>query len=210
VAQLQEYCAVLEAEAKAENITSANLDRAGTELKKIMHSLAGLSNTASENGSATGEFLDKDKLNAVLQTLVKQIEDYDTSALDTIEENKNLFATKPITEQRKLLGKSLEAYDFEASLTITHNIKSLLAMEEVQKSVAEDPEKLAQLLNQLAELLSDYDTDAMTLLENEEKCFVAAGLTAEYKEIAKALDKYDFNVATSCLEAAAKKHDMDL
>jgi hypothetical protein len=39
---------------------------------------------------------------------------------------------------------------------------------------------LAQILNQLAGLLPEYDTDAMTLLENEEKFFAAAGLTAEY------------------------------
>jgi hypothetical protein len=39
---------------------------------------------------------------------------------------------------------------------------------------------LAQILKQLAGLLSEYDNDAMTLLENGGKFFAAAGLTAEY------------------------------
>jgi two-component system sensor histidine kinase/response regulator len=128
--QLQEYCAVLEAEAKIKKITSANLDRADAELKKVMQSLAGLSDSASESGAAKGEFLDRDRLNAVLTTLADQIEEYDTSALETIEQNKSLFATKPITDQRNLLEKSLEAYDFETSLKITNEIKSLLVVEE--------------------------------------------------------------------------------
>ncbi|KAA6183867.1 histidine kinase, partial [Thiohalocapsa marina] len=62
------------------------------------------------------------------------------------------------------------------------------------------PERVAQVLAELARLIADSSFAAATRLAEERDLFSAAGLSAELEQLQAALEEYDFNAAESLLE----------
>ena len=96
---------------------------------------------------------------------------------------------------------------------VLKSVGSLAALTANKKTTVDAPldrETLERVLTTLAEQCADYETEAKDILETEGALFVAAGLTAELKQIEKALDSYDFDSALSIVREMAEKHNIKL
>ena len=97
-------------------------------MQTVLHSLSALSVMASPNNT-TAAPIDKEQLTVVVDSLSQQIANYDTGALETIENNRELLTVEPIAELSSALEKALEGYDFEAASAVCGTIERLIEVE---------------------------------------------------------------------------------
>jgi two-component system sensor histidine kinase/response regulator len=112
---LQDACAELEQQAQAHRTGDAELEVAETELQRVLQSINSLADDDADQTANIDKPLDRVAALQVLATLARQCEEYDTSALDTIEKSSELFSTGFLKSESILMKKALEAYDFETA-----------------------------------------------------------------------------------------------
>jgi len=117
---LQTACDALEAYTKNKHSDVAARLAAKRELERVLHSTAGLTH---EEESLSPVASDSSALLRLLAKLSNQVNDFDTAALDTLEQNHELLASGEL----RLLGRSLKSalgiYDFDSALTILSNMQ---------------------------------------------------------------------------------------
>lgn len=207
---LKECCAVLEEQSKNQQIVQKDLQEAEVALRIVMKSLATLDDTSQKRRDDSQEY-NKEALARVLEDVLQQLEEFDTEAIETVENNHSLFCSDFLAAQYNSLNKAMSSYDFETASSIVKEIQESIQGEAgSQEPVEIDVEKLAELTQPLHELLAEYNTHAVDLLEQNEDLFKNSGLTVEYDSIIKALELYDFSTATEVLEKLAQKFQIGL
>ncbi|KAA6182530.1 Hpt domain-containing protein, partial [Thiohalocapsa marina] len=107
------------------------------------------------------------------------------------------------TAVRQALGRVLEAIgSLPAEVPLapaTAPQGSTAALQQVE------PERVAQVLAELARLIADSSFAAATRLEEERDLLGAAGLSAELEPLQAALEDYDFDAAESLIEQLIQK-----
>ena len=127
---LQDASAELEKKALEHQPGTAELKAAGTELQRLLTSVRSLDDFTAEKAKTSAAPLDREAVDFVLVTLAEQIADYDTSALETIESNCEVFTAHFLSSQLPLLEKALESYDFEAAQDVIEKMRDWLAKDE--------------------------------------------------------------------------------
>jgi len=112
---LQHACEVLEEQARERATTLIAITKAREELERLISTIAQLGERKSDSVvEATG----KGVTNEVLETLRKQINEYDTAALETLDRHYELLASGRLKLMFKALEKALQAYDFDAAKAV--------------------------------------------------------------------------------------------
>jgi hypothetical protein len=104
----------------------------------------------------------------------------------------------------------LAGYDFETALEVATQLQQSIKTIESDPLSGIDREHLTTAIRRLHTLLSGYDTEAVDYLEGQEQLFKSAQLMPEFKKLQQALDKYDFGMAITIIETAARKMSIAL
>ncbi|WP_169719648.1 PAS domain S-box protein [Psychromonas aquimarina] len=192
---LQAACAVLEAQAKDKQAGSSERRVMETELQRVLHSLASLPVATDERAA---QEIDIEAVNEVLTTMAKQLEDYDTAAQDTLDDNRSLLSGGALGTLAKAVEKALADYDFEEAQAVVVKMQ-----EAVSQKNSVDKQKLAGVVLRFAELLMDNNASALDVIESEGEFIGACGYSVELKEINNALNEYDFDLAMVSLKQIA-------
>ncbi|MGE4560204.1 MAG: response regulator, partial [Desulfobulbus sp.] len=208
--ELSECCAILERQAGEGDVRESDVLNAQRALQAVIQSIATLAEPP-EADVASGTVLDRGRLLDVVATLRQQLEDFDTGAVETFSSNRGLFAADLVAPKSGALEKALENYDFQTALAVCAEVESLLR-ETVGDpgTVEEGSENLEDVLKLVRALLAEYDTEAAEYLADREPLFVRAGLGAEVAAVLQALEKYDFDKATSQVERMVDKVEKTL
>ena len=105
---LQQACHVLEAQAKERGVERAARDLAAVEMSRVLEALVAVSEV--EAGPADTDAGAAD-IRVILAELIQQLENFDTSALDTVERHRQLLSTGPAAELFKSLEIALGEFD---------------------------------------------------------------------------------------------------
>jgi HPt (histidine-containing phosphotransfer) domain-containing protein len=124
---LANACAKLEQQANAHQTKDVVIKVAETELKKVVQSINSLPDDAAVQTDNFDQHLDSDAVQLVLTTLMEQCQEYDSSALETIENNSELFTTEVLKTELILLKKNLDGYDFESALAVVEKMQGLIS-----------------------------------------------------------------------------------
>ncbi|WP_019613852.1 PAS domain S-box protein [Psychromonas ossibalaenae] len=192
---LQAACAVLEAQAKDKQVGETERRMMETQLQRIIVSLASLPEDAAE--MAVQE-VDIEAVNEVLTTMARQLEDYDTAAQDTLDNNRALFSGGELNSLGKDIEKALAEYNFEQAQAVVVKMQDA-----VSQAASADKQQLAGLLRHFAELLMNNNASALDVIESEGAFIDASGYSAELKKIHRALNEYDFELAMVSLKQIA-------
>jgi len=205
---LRDSCANLEAQAKDGHVSKTDVEEAAQALDTILQSLTLL--PENEPKTAVSKSIAYEALQPVLENLARQLEDFDTAAAETIENNRQLFYQAPIVSQSETLEKALERYDFTTALNVTNEIQDFIKNEVKEDPTEVDIPQLSDTLKQLTKFLSEYNTESIDILEREEGVFATPDLKLDYDIITAALDVYDFAKAVTIVAQTAKKYNIDL
>jgi hypothetical protein len=93
------------------------------ELQRALQSVNRLTDVTADKTGTSEQPIDRDAVKQVLATLVQQIADYDTSALETIENSSGLFITGFLKSESILMKKAMEAYDFETAQAVIEKMQ---------------------------------------------------------------------------------------
>ena len=124
---LQDASADLERRALEHQTGEAELAAVDTELLRVLTSVRSLDDITTVKVKTSEAPLDRKAVEGVLEALAAQIADYDTSALETIESNSELFTSGLLASELSLLEKGLEAYDFDAAQAVLEKMRDWLA-----------------------------------------------------------------------------------
>jgi CheY-like chemotaxis protein len=196
--ELQEACAALEAETKQQRAEAAEREAVQAALERVLTSLRTLSEPEVK-GIATA--LDIDAVREILDVLEQQIADFDTGAQDTLESNYELLSAGPLQSYLKSMERALGDYDFETARDALAMMRAQLDAGSSSEDKVVDSAELANVIQQLATLIDDYDTDAVEFLESQESLLQAAGFSSDIKRISQALEGYDFDLAKKIISA---------
>jgi two-component system sensor histidine kinase/response regulator len=105
---LQQACHVLEAQAKEQQVERAARDLAAAEMSRVLQALVAVSDV--EAGPAQTETSGADA-SVILAELIQQLENFDTSALATVEQHRQLLSTGPAADLFKSLEIALGEFD---------------------------------------------------------------------------------------------------
>ncbi|MGR8932369.1 MAG: response regulator [Gammaproteobacteria bacterium] len=120
---LQGICKVLEDHAQQGRVDDAVLEVAREELQKVMTSINQLSNVGADSTVAA---MDSESVLSVLDSLAVQLRNYDTAALETLDNFYDLLSVGTLKPFIKSLEKSVQAYDFEAAAAILETTRAQL------------------------------------------------------------------------------------
>ncbi len=119
-----------------------------------------------------------------------------------------------LAKEQQIVDPALAAAEVELQ-RVLNSVKILADKNKVETEISAtndgstpvivDELRLAEVLNTLSTAISEYDTGAQDIIDNEEALFKAAGFTTELKQITASLESYDFDSALSCCEAMNKK-----
>ena len=123
---LQTACAELEHLASQHQTGGAELKVVDVELQRVLNSVHSLADDTGNYTVTVDQPLDRSAVQQVLATLAEQCGEYDTSALETIESNSELFTTGFLKSESVLMKKALEAYDFETAQAIIEKTQDWL------------------------------------------------------------------------------------
>lgn len=113
---IQNCCAELEQQARNQIIEDETVNKTRLALNTVIASLTTLvESDLDEKSINEAETAD---LPGVLKVITEQLENFDTAALTTIEDNHQLLASCSSAEQLKQVEQHLENYDFESALNI--------------------------------------------------------------------------------------------
>lgn len=191
---LQAACEALEAETKRGTVEPKTVGKMNEELSRVLNSLATLGEPEPVVDNAP---LDGAAVRVVLEKLAKQLHAFDTAALETLEMNRTLLSAAELTPRFRTLEKALQRYDFDAAMVALKKVRAEVPAATVVLEV--DRGRIAEVLDRLASMIDDYNTEALTLFEAEEPLLVAAGLGKAVSKLRKALATYDFDTAKRVL-----------
>jgi CheY-like chemotaxis protein len=121
---LQDACAELEKQAIEHQTGDTELKAVEAALQQVLKSVSSLADDAADDQTGTIDHpLDRDAVQQVLSTLAQQCGEFDTSALETIESNSQLFTTDFLKSESILMQKALEAYDFETAEAVIEKMQ---------------------------------------------------------------------------------------
>jgi CheY-like chemotaxis protein/HPt (histidine-containing phosphotransfer) domain-containing protein len=115
--QLGDCCAALEKQAKKKQIKPATISKTENALMTVLQSISPLTYADNKHSPLTG-LPNKEKLQEILGMLSRQIERFDTQALATLDNNRELFTADTISQKSQSLEEALHNYDFENALII--------------------------------------------------------------------------------------------
>jgi PAS domain S-box-containing protein len=207
-AQLSKCCAILEQQAEAHDVQQDDVEAAEAALRTVLDSLSFLQ-TSTISSEPEGQF-DPDALQSVLGTLIEQLKAFETGAIETMEANRKLFFADHLAAHSEDLERALAGYDFETALEVATQLQQSIKTIESDPLSGIDREHLTTAIRRLHTLLSGYDTEAVEYLEGQEQLFKSAQLMPEFKKLQQALDKYDFGMAITIIETAARKMSIAL
>jgi PAS domain S-box-containing protein len=124
---LADACAELERQAHAHQTEDTKLKVVESELERVLLSVNSLAGDAADQSETFDQHLDRDAVQQVLTTLMEQCQEYDSSALETIENSSELFTTEILKTELILLEKALNGYDFEAALAVVEKMQGLIS-----------------------------------------------------------------------------------
>jgi PAS domain S-box-containing protein len=205
---LSECCTHLEAQSKSKSIDKRDVDKTAQALNTVLHSLTILPEPESSNPKS--KTADYEALQPILDNLIRQLEDFDTAAAETVENNRALFFQAPIAAQSEDLEQALDHYDFPAALIVAKGMQDFTKHADRQQPPQLDVDQLAKTLNQLIKLLAQYDTEVKDVLEERQAVFAPTDLRVHYESLTAALDSYDFAKAVTIIESTAKKYNIEL
>ena len=99
-------------------------DTAAAELARVLRALASLSEApvgGSSPPSAAASVSD------VLQELIRQLEDDDTAAQDTLDEHRDLLGSGSLAEPCRALESALGEFDMETACEVAQRMLELVA-----------------------------------------------------------------------------------
>ena len=208
--RVQKCCDVLEKQSTEEQVSQTDIQEAENALNIVLTSLATLPDSPASNATSTQNF-EKEALENLLTGVIQQLEEFDTEALNTIEENRELFSVDFLIDQYNALEKALGGYDFEVASSIAKDMHSSVQMAGSDEGPAAiDVNKLMEVFKSLNELLAEYNTDAKDFLEDNEAWFEQSGIIDEFEKMLKSLDMYDFTEAAAVLKKLAEKFQIEL
>jgi two-component system sensor histidine kinase/response regulator len=206
---LQTACAALEHLAGQQQTGDAQFKVVDVELQRVLKSVSSLAELSIDKKEIIKAVPDRDEVDLVLAILAEQIADYDTSALETIESNYELFEAGFFKSQLPLLEKALGEYDFDTAQALLKKMNRL-AIEEAQPPVDVDGSRMTAILKELSTAIAEADTVALDMLEAEETMFISAGFTSEFKQIEESLNVYDFDSALAIVGEVAQKQNIKI
>lgn len=199
---LQDTSKVLEVLAKARQSDHESHEAQEKALQRVLASIATLPSIEMD---AMSECPDHGvNLEDVLEKLEKQLSDCDTAALETVEANRGLLATDEMTALLITMEKALSVYDFDEALAVVKKMRASYIKDRSSASIEFERDRLDSSLKRLTSLVSEYDTAALQLLDDEAELFESAALGGEIKQVKKALESYDFDAAMKLLERLDK------
>jgi CheY-like chemotaxis protein len=127
--RLHQACSVLEEQSIAHQVEQGQRDTVAAELSLVLNSLAKLDQEIGNAGEDQG---DTDTLSDVLKELAQQLNDFDTSALNTVEAHRGLFIAGTSNEQFAQLERALADFDMAGAGEVAAQM--LAALEDTGKS----------------------------------------------------------------------------
>lgn len=194
---LQSACMALEALAKDHQTDAESREAAKYELERVLGSIATLESI--DDDAHHIHHVDSVKLTDVLSTLLQQINEFDTSAQETLGNNRDILSNGKLKPLSRSLDKALGAYDFDAARTVVEKMLEQYTDDE-ELPIAVDALHLDKVLKQLLALINEHDTAAMDLVDSEYVILEQAGIGTEIRRLEKALGSYDFDTAKSIVD----------
>lgn len=209
--QLQEIAGILETQLTLEINDQDALLNTEIELNKILEELSVLEHEPKDILNTQLSKTDTLSLIQVMETLKQRLEEYDTDAQDIIDANRQLFTSNELREKLRQIEKYLDNYDFDSSLNcLLEMITSCKHDLEEHQISKENVEEFKNLVGKLTTAFNEYDTQSLEIIATEKLLFTKLNLIQEYKDIEKALDKYNFSEAHLVLEKAANKYETNI
>jgi polar amino acid transport system substrate-binding protein len=109
---LQDVCQTLEQSARAQRDVGDEREAVRRELQRVLTAISALGESQPEVSS---EPLDVERVRSVLTALTQQLADFDTSAQETVEQNRGLLSSGALRPLFSSLETALDGYDFEAA-----------------------------------------------------------------------------------------------
>jgi PAS domain S-box-containing protein len=113
--QLQQACAVLEAQAENEQVNDNDRINVQQALERVLASLSTLPQASEQVSAGAVIAVDHERLTVVIEQLSTLITDYDTSALELLETEEPLLSAAGFSTTIKKMRKALEDYDFDSA-----------------------------------------------------------------------------------------------
>ena len=120
---LQQACAGLEARLSEHDPVPTERELVATQLSRVLNALEDLEDAGADGG---GETLEPANLHDVLQELLQQLEDFDTSAQDTLDKYRQLLCSGPLESYVPPLEEALAEYDMDTAADITRKMLGIL------------------------------------------------------------------------------------
>jgi len=189
---LQQAALKLESGAREHQVDALDKHALETELKRVLISISTLE---PANGTVHHESIDTAVLDDVIHLLSKQLADFDTLALETLESHRELLGHGSLKSHALALEKALESYDFEKAQTLLEEMKTDVRNTGDGRENKPESESVQAVIEKLVAMIESYDTGAADLLDAEEPLLTRAGFKSEIKKIRNSLEAYDFDSA---------------
>ena len=124
---LQQACAGLEARLHEEGAAQPERDSVATQLARVLNALDDLADVEAGAGADNGgETTESGNLQVVLNELLQQLEDYDTSAQDTLDRYRRKLSSGPLGSHLQSLEAALSDYDMDTAADITRKMLGVI------------------------------------------------------------------------------------
>lgn len=194
---LSSCCAKLEEMAGKEKVDEQMLQETEIIFSDILQNLDCIAQSPTNPEQEAKEDIDISNATTAWKTFVKQLEEYDTDAVKTLQKQKVLMRSILSNEHLQSIEDSLSSYDFVAAQKLSREID--INCEEIAPCISTVPVLIEHLCT-LEKLIEDYNTEALDYLEKSADIFQQYEVKNRYQEIYRALEKYDFPTALSTVQ----------
>ncbi|MBF0194735.1 MAG: response regulator [Magnetococcales bacterium] len=194
-------------------INNGEIDKANTLLPDLANMLAKTISVISKVAPLASNNLPENSISRPLpkgfvdnlQKMVELSDNYDSNVIKLMEELLPTVMGHSFEPAFKQALDALGGYDFETASKQLREVCSTLILKSDNVAGNEDEKDFEPLLVKLKEQLDQYDSTAISTLEEMQNYFTSKTSKEAINNIASALDQYDFDVASTELEVLISK-----